>query len=123
MDPIDLARLRDFSDGTDSGVRELARFFLQHMDECLSAVRAAVAAGDWGTVRKEAHRGGGTAGACGAGELSSMLLRLEVFALERRTEEAAVLIPGVERELALVSRFLDSTFPGAGGQDQVGARI
>ena len=123
MDPIDLARLRDFSDGTDNGMRELARMFLQHMDECLAAVRTAVAAGDWGSVRTEAHRGGGTAGACGAGELAAMLLQLEALALERRAEDAVALIPGVERELAQVSRFLDRTFAAAGGQDRIGAGI
>ena len=123
MDPIDLARLRDFSDGSDGGMRELARMFLQHMDECMVAVRDASASADWGSVRNEAHRGGGTAGACGATELSAMLLELEGLALQRRVEEAMILIPEVERALTQVSRFLDRTFAAAEGQDQVGAGI
>jgi hypothetical protein len=42
MTPIDLTRLRDFSDGTESGRRDLAALFVTHMEECLLAIRRAV---------------------------------------------------------------------------------
>ena len=46
MNPIDLTRLRDFSDGTESGLRDLAALFVTHMEECLLAIRRGVAEHD-----------------------------------------------------------------------------
>ena len=62
MTPIDLTRLRDFSDGTEPGLRDLAALFVTHMEECLLAIRRAVDGRDSEVIRSEAHRGAGTAG-------------------------------------------------------------
>ena len=62
MTPIDLTRLRDFSDGTEPGLRDLAALFVMHMEECLLAIRRAVDERDSAVIRSEAHRGAGTFG-------------------------------------------------------------
>ena len=116
MDPIDLSRLREFSDGTDHGVRYLAALFLGHMDECVAAIRAAVEAGDGERIRTEAHRGAGTAGACGARGLSTGLLELESLGAGGQVDESSARLPAIEREVKGIREFLDRAFdtPPAG---------
>jgi HPt (histidine-containing phosphotransfer) domain-containing protein len=107
MQPIDLARLRDFSDGTEAGLRDLAALFVTHMDECLQALQRGAAAQDAEVFRTEAHRAAGTFGACGAQPLSALLLELETAAAGRTLAEATALVPRIEAEVARVREFLD----------------
>jgi HPt (histidine-containing phosphotransfer) domain-containing protein len=103
-DPVDLERLREFSDGTDDGVRTLAGLFLDELEEAARALGRSVGA------RKElatiAHRTGGTAGACGAVALADVLLNIETMAQAGQMEQAAGLLPQLERELTAVRQFL-----------------
>ena len=116
MNPIDLSRLREFSDGTDHGVRYLAALFISHMDECVASIRAAVTAEDGERVRTEAHRGAGTAGACGAQGLYRGLLELESLGASGQIGESSARLPAIEREVKGIREFLDRTFdtPPAG---------
>ena len=108
MNPIDLDRLRDFSDGTESGLRDLAGLFLSHLDECIEALQRGVAEQDGELMRAEAHRGAGTFGACGAQPLSAMLVEVETLAAAGKVGEASALLPRVEAEVARVRQSLDS---------------
>jgi HPt (histidine-containing phosphotransfer) domain-containing protein len=118
MNPIDLARLRDFSDGTDAGLRELAGLFVTHMDECLAALRQGVVAQDGELIRTEAHRGAGTFGACGAQPLSALLTRIETLAAARQLPEATALLPQVEAEVGRVRACLDRGLEPAAASDR-----
>jgi HPt (histidine-containing phosphotransfer) domain-containing protein len=109
MTPIDLTRLRDFSDGTEAGLRDLAALFVTHMEECLLAIRRAAEEGDGAVIRAEAHRGAGTFGACGAQPLAALLLDVERFGAAQQVDEAAALLPAVESEVARVREFLEAT--------------
>ena len=122
MNPIDLPRLRDFSDGTEAGLRELAALLITHMDECLAALRRGAAEQDAETIRIEAHRGAGTFGACGAQSLSALLAGLEHAAGE--LAEAVARLPQIEAEAARVRAYLAATLPAAGadGSDATQAR-
>ena len=53
MNPIDLVRLRDFSDGTEAGLRDLAGLFVTHMNECLEALQRGVAEQNGELMRTE----------------------------------------------------------------------
>jgi HPt (histidine-containing phosphotransfer) domain-containing protein len=117
MHPIDLGRLRDFSDGTDAGMRDLAGLFVAHLDECLEALRRGVATQDAEVIRTEAHRGAGTFGACGAQPLSALLVALEHSAAARQLPEATALLPQVEAEVVRVREFLDTALDPAGVRD------
>ena len=120
MDPIDLARLRDFSDGTDAGMRELADMFMEHMADCAAALRPAVAEGRADVIRAEAHRASGTAGACGAQELAALLAALEAAGAEGRTGDAPGLMQRIDKETARVRAFFTVVFdapPQAAGAD------
>ena len=109
MTPIDLTRLRDFSDGTEAGLRDLAALFVTHMDECLIAIRRAAAARDSAAIRAEAHRGAGTFGARGAQPLAALLIDVEKLGAAQKVDEAAARLPAVADEVARVRSFLEAT--------------
>lgn len=104
-DPVDLERLREFSDGTDDGVRTLAGLFLEELEEAARALERS-AAGAGTELEAIAHRTGGTAGACGAVALAGVLLNIESIAHAGQVEQAAGLLPQLERELTAVRLFL-----------------
>ena len=112
--PIDLARLREFSDGTPDGLRQLAEMFLTHMAETTSALRPAVTNARADIIRAEAHKAAGTAGACGARHLGELLTRLETLGAEQRLDGTAEVLEEIETELARLRAFLEA----AGGHDQ-----
>jgi HPt (histidine-containing phosphotransfer) domain-containing protein len=103
-DPVDLERLREFSDGTDDGVRTLAGLFLDELEEAARALRRS--AGARTELETIAHRIGGTAGACGAVALAGVLSSIESMAHAGQVEQAAELLPQLERELTAVRQFL-----------------
>ena len=103
-DPVDLERLREFSDGTDDGVRTLASLFLDELEEAARALERSV--GMRTELETIAHRTGGTAGACGAVTLAGVLLNIESMARAGQVEQAAGLLPQLERELTAVRQFL-----------------
>jgi HPt (histidine-containing phosphotransfer) domain-containing protein len=105
-DPVDLERLCEFSDGTADGVRTLAGLFLDELEEAARALALSAAAGAWTELETIAHRSGGTAGACGAVALAGVLLQLESMAHGGQVEQAAGLLPQLERELTAVRQFL-----------------
>jgi len=121
MNPIDLARLRDFSENTGEGLREFVALFLTHMAELVKTLGAAVAAKDAAAIRSEAHRGTGTAGACGAKALAALFLELEALGAAQRVEEAAALMPQVDEELSRVRHYLDLTLDQAPAHDRPAA--
>jgi HPt (histidine-containing phosphotransfer) domain-containing protein len=110
-DPVDLERLREFSDGTDDGVRTLAGLFLDELEEAARALGRSASASARTELEIIAHRTGGTAGACGAVALASVLLNIESLAHAGQVEEAAGLLPQLERELTAVREFLRLEIP------------
>ena len=105
-DPVDLDRLSEFSDGTADGVRTLAGLFLDELEEAARALGRSAGAGAWTELETIAHRTGGTAGACGAVALAGVLLNIESMAHAGEGEQAAGLLPELERELTAVRQFL-----------------
>ena len=114
MNPIDLTRLRDLSDGTESGLRDLAALFVTHMEECLLAIRRGVAERDGEVIRTEAHRGAGRFGACGAQPLAVLLLEVERLGAAQKVDEVTALVPGLAAEVARVREFLEATLERTG---------
>ena len=117
MNPIDLTRLRDFSDGTESGLRDLAALLVTHMEECLLAICRAVDEQDGAVIRSEAHRGAGTFGACGAQPLAALLLNVERLGEAQRVDEVSALLPELAAEVARVREFLEATLEPAVTRD------
>jgi HPt (histidine-containing phosphotransfer) domain-containing protein len=109
MNPIDVTRLRDFSDGTESGLRDLAALLVTHMEECLLAIRRGVAEQDGEVIRSEAHRGAGTFAACGAQPLAALLADVEKLGAARHVDEVSARLPEVAAEVERVRDFLEAT--------------
>jgi HPt (histidine-containing phosphotransfer) domain-containing protein len=105
-DPIDLERLRQFSEGTPDGLRRLADLFLDHLQATSEELRAAMTAQDRAAVRSLAHRAAGAAGACGAALLAALLERLQRLGPEERVERMLALMDCADAELARVRGFL-----------------
>jgi HPt (histidine-containing phosphotransfer) domain-containing protein len=105
-DPVDLERLREFSDGTDDGLRALAALMLDELEEAARALGRAAGAADATELAAVAHRASGTAGACGAEALAAVLMNIETTAHAHHGEPAAAQLPLLERELAAVRHFL-----------------
>jgi len=105
-DPVDLERLREFSDGTGDGVRTLAGLFLDELEEAARALGRSAEAGARTELETIAHRTGGSAGACGAVALAGVLLKIESMAQAGQVEQAAGLLPQLQRELTAVREFL-----------------
>ena len=110
-DPVDLERLREFSDGTDQGVRTLAALFLDELEEAVRALERSAGVGSRTELETIAHRTGGTAGACGAVALAGVLLNIESMAHAGQVQQAAGLLPQLERELTAVRQFLRVELP------------
>jgi HPt (histidine-containing phosphotransfer) domain-containing protein len=107
-DPVDLERLREFSDGTSDGVRTLAALFLDELEQAHRALGRAAAANRSSELESIAHRAGGSAGACGASTLAGVLLHIESMARAGQMDQAARLLAQFEAELTAVQQFLQN---------------
>jgi len=103
---IDLERLREFSDGTEDGLRTLIRIFLEDIAQMIGELRAAVTGGDAAEIRLLAHRSAGSSSACGAPGLSALLGDLEEAALSGRMDGRAGQMAAIDTELDRVTLFL-----------------
>lgn len=105
-DPIDLARMREFSDDTPDGLRELCGMFVAHITEAADALRPAVAERRAVDIKAHAHKVAGAAGACGAVHLSTLLTRMEVLGAEGQLAETPALMEQIDDEVGSVRAFL-----------------
>src|SRR5215207_2894982 len=104
--PVDLARLAEFSDGTEAGLRTLIEIFLQDSAETAAELDEAVRSVRCPEIEMLAHRAGGASGACGAGHLSELLSTLEALARTGTTDGARALMLEVSSELDRVTGYL-----------------
>ena len=105
-DPIDVSRLREFSDGTPDGVRQLVAMFLAHVGETFEELRGAIGQARADDIRSLAHRAAGAAGACGAVELARLLAIIETHGTEQQVGGTPALMDQADAELARVRTFL-----------------
>jgi HPt (histidine-containing phosphotransfer) domain-containing protein len=104
--PVDLERMREFCDGTEQGLWELADMFVAHLSEAVTTLQAAVGDAQADAIRAEAHKAAGSAGACGAHGLRALLARLEQLGAEHRLEGTPEVLQEIETELARLRAFL-----------------
>jgi HPt (histidine-containing phosphotransfer) domain-containing protein len=109
MAPIDLGRLRAFSDGTPAGLQQLCGMFLEHMREAADILRPAAAGRNADVLQAEAHKAAGTAGACGAQRLSELLTAMELLAAGGQLDEAAALMHDIDKEVTLVRQAVQAS--------------
>lgn len=103
---VDLARLREFSDGTPEGLRELVEIFLSDSAQTMRELAAAVREGAAAQVELLAHRAGGSSAACGAARLSDLLFDLERLGRARAVAGAGDVMRAAEAEFVEIQAVL-----------------
>jgi CheY-like chemotaxis protein/nitrogen-specific signal transduction histidine kinase len=106
-DPVNLDRLREFSDGDMEGLREMANLFLTQTAQQLEQLEAAALMGSADEVRQLAHSSLGASAACGVRLLQPVLRELERQGKEKNLANSAALVQQAQREFERVRRFLE----------------
>ena len=104
--PVDLARLRELTDGTEAGLGELVDFFLEQTTLQIEQLVGAVRDGQADRVRSIAHSCAGASATCGVRELVPLLRALEQLGLEQKLASADAACAAVMSEFARVRVFL-----------------
>jgi HPt (histidine-containing phosphotransfer) domain-containing protein len=105
-DPVDLNRLKEFTDGTSTSLRELVDLYLAQTGQHVREISAAVQARELERARKMAHSSAGSSGTCGMRRLSTLLRELENAAQANDSEQCSVMARQAEEEFARVEAFL-----------------
>ena len=109
-EPVDLARLDEFADGSADGVPRLVRLFLEDGAANMAQLAAACEAVDPAAVRMIAHRFGGSCAACGARALAAALFELERLDVSGGMSPAALfdrVATAYAEAIGFLSRYLE----------------
>ncbi len=96
--PLDLARLRETSEGDREFEAELLAIFIEDCASRIAALRQSLEAGDAETLRRDAHTIKGSARNLGTTRLDKYAEDLEHSAAAGRLEPAAGLIAQIQAE-------------------------
>ena len=106
--PVDLERLREMTDGTDVGMRELVALYVQQTTTQLEQLTAAAKAGDKAEVRRIAHSCAGASATCGMSVLVPILRELERQGHEGRLSDAEKLCADAGQEFVRIRHCLSA---------------
>ncbi|MCU0782763.1 MAG: response regulator [Verrucomicrobia bacterium] len=104
--PVDMERLKDFTDGNADSLRELITLYLQQTSTQVEQLEAAVAANQPQEVRRLAHSCAGASATCGMRRLVPLLRELEKQGYEGQLTNGVELCKGVVQEFARIREFL-----------------
>jgi CheY-like chemotaxis protein len=107
-DPVDMARLLDFTDGDQDNVRELATLYLDQTAQQVEQLVVAVKAGAAQDVRRLAHSCVGASATCGMRRLVPLLRELERQGFEGQLTNATELSHQVGEEFERIRHFLEA---------------
>jgi signal transduction histidine kinase/HPt (histidine-containing phosphotransfer) domain-containing protein len=105
-EPVDMARLQEFTDGDKDNLRELVTLYLEQTEEQVKQLEEAVRADSANEVRRLAHSCAGASATCGMRRLVPLLRELERQGSEGQLTNAARLSDQVKEELGRISQFL-----------------
>jgi CheY-like chemotaxis protein/HPt (histidine-containing phosphotransfer) domain-containing protein len=105
-DPVDLNRLRGFSDGDLQSLRELASLYLTQTSQQLEQLEAAVLAKSPDDVRRLAHSSAGASAACGVRNLVPILRELERLGAGKNLDGSEAGVQSAQKEFERVRIFL-----------------
>jgi CheY-like chemotaxis protein len=106
--PANLARLRELTDGTEAGFRELVELYLEQTTRQMEQLSKAVREGKARDVRRIAHSCVGASATCGIEGLVPLLRELERQSGEGNLTQAAELCAAAIDEFARLSAFLQT---------------
>ena len=103
---VDLERLRQLTDGTEAGLRELVNLYLEQTTSQLGQLMNAVRDGQTDAVRRLAHSCAGASATCGVRALVPLLRELERQADAGKLTSADALCASAVREFEGLREFL-----------------
>jgi HPt (histidine-containing phosphotransfer) domain-containing protein len=103
---VDMARLKEFTDGTPENMRELIELYLEQTSKQMEELKTAHQAGDVETIRKTAHSAAGSSGTCGIRALSELLREIERATTEDDLPRAGKFLPDALSEFQEVKNCL-----------------
>ena len=104
--PVDMERLRELTDGTEDGLRELVNLYLDQTTTQLAQLQQAVKDGQTVEVRRIAHSCAGASATCGMTEMVPLLREMERQGFEGKLTTATELGAQAVREFARIRAFL-----------------
>jgi hypothetical protein len=105
--PVDLARLREITDGDDAFAHELAHVFVTSGIEVVAELKRAHGQADRTAVARAAHKLKGASSNIHAERLRVLSSTLESRAVFAEERELAAMLAGIEREFRRVVEFFD----------------
>jgi CheY-like chemotaxis protein len=118
--PVDMERLRELTDGTEAGVRELVKLYIDQTTTQLRELETAIRAGQAVEVRRLAHSCAGASATCGMGGIVPLMREMEKQGFEAKLTTAAGLYADAAREFDRICAFL-ATYSSP--NDETAARI
>lgn len=112
--PVDIERLRAFSDGSLEGLRNLVTWYLEEAALQIRDLTAAIEERSAEKLQRAAHTCGGSSGACGMHGLAQLLNALEALGREGRFDDAPRLAAEAARELERIGQYLESNLDERG---------
>ncbi len=104
--PVDIERIKEFSNGTPENIRELIEFYLKQTEEQLDQLNAALRLKELEKIRKIAHSCAGANATCGVQNLANQLRNIETLAQNQDLTAIQALFPAVKTEFAHVKQYL-----------------
>ena len=104
--PVDMERLRELTDGTEDGLRELVNLYLEQTTTQMEQLQKAVRENQPVEVRRIAHSCAGASATCGMNEIVPLLRELELQGFEGKLTTAEKLGDDAVREFARIRTFL-----------------
>jgi HPt (histidine-containing phosphotransfer) domain-containing protein len=104
--PVDMARLKEFTDGTFENLKELIQIYTDQTEIYLVDLKKAAETGEREQVRRIAHSAAGSSATCGMTALAAFLRKIETTAAESRLEESIETLPHALAEYDRVKAYL-----------------
>lgn len=104
--PVDMERLRELTDGTEAGVRELVNLYIEQTTLQLQELETAIRAGQAAEVRRIAHSCAGASATCGAGGIVPLMREMENQGSKGNLTTAETVCADAAREFGRICAFL-----------------
>ncbi len=109
--PVDMDRLNDFAGGNIESFNELVALYVKQTTEQLDLLRAAVADRDSERLSRVAHSCAGASATCGMAAIVPFLREVEFLGHDEKVDEAAEVLPSIDREFERLKRYLETQKP------------
>jgi len=107
VQPVDMERLMDFTDGNTENLRELVTLYLKQTSEQLGQLQLAVQVADAGEIRRIAHSCAGASATCGMARIVPLLRELERQGHDGQLTSTVELMQQAVIEFAAIQKILE----------------